>query len=45
MINNMLIDEPSNKMVESQSMVKTLKRTVSFYIHWTPSLKHVIIEI
>jgi hypothetical protein len=42
MINNMLIDEPSNKRVESQSMVKILKRIVSFYIHWTPSLKHVI---
>jgi hypothetical protein len=42
MINNMLLDKPSNKRVESQSMVKVLKMIVSFYIHWTPSLKYVI---
>lgn len=38
----MLTDEPSNKRVENQNIVKVFKRSVSFYIHWPPSLKHVM---
>jgi hypothetical protein len=34
--------ESKKKFQVGESMVGVAKRTISFYIHWTPSLKHIV---